>query len=116
MSKSSTSIKTITTDRTCDVLVIGSGASGLATALAAAHQGLDVIVAEKEKYFGGTTAISAGWAWVPGNPKGASASGDSREEVETYLKALAPEHYNEAGVNAVLCAGAGAGSFLVKNM
>lgn len=102
MSKSSTSIKTITTDRTCDVLVIGSGASGLATALAAAHQGLDVIVAEKEKYFGGTTAISAGWAWVPGNPKGASASGDSREEVETYLKALAPEHYNEAGVNAFL--------------
>ncbi len=88
--------------RTCDVLVVGSGASGLATALAAAHQGLDVIVAEKESHFGGTTAISAGWAWVPGNPKGAATTGDSREEVETYLKALAPDTYNEEGVKAFL--------------
>lgn len=90
------------TTHTCDVLVVGSGASGLATALAAAHQGLKVIVAEKEQYFGGTTAISAGWAWVPGNPKGATATGDNREEVETYLRALAPDTYNEDGVRAFL--------------
>ncbi|GAB3594901.1 3-oxosteroid 1-dehydrogenase [Corynebacterium faecale] len=88
--------------RTCDVLVVGSGASGLATALAAAHQGLDVLVAEKESHFGGTTAISAGWAWVPGNPKGTAATGDTREEVETYLKSLAPDTYNEDGVKAFL--------------
>lgn len=88
--------------RTCDVLVVGSGAAGLATALAAAYQGLDVIVAEKEAHFGGTTAISAGWAWVPGNPEGAAASGDNREEVETYLKALAPDTYNDEGVKAFL--------------
>jgi succinate dehydrogenase/fumarate reductase flavoprotein subunit len=86
----------------CDVLVVGSGVAGLATALAAAHQGLDVIVAEQEAHFGGTAAISAGWAWVPGNPKGAAASDDTREEVETYLKALAPDTYNEAGVKAFL--------------
>lgn len=93
---------TPTTERHCDVLVVGSGVSGLATALAAAYQGLDVIVTEKEDKFGGTTAISAGWAWVPGNPKGAATSGDSRQDVEAYLKALAPDTYNEDGVKAFL--------------
>ncbi len=47
---------------TCDVLVVGSGAGGLATALTARHHGLEVIVAEKESVFGGTTARSGGWS------------------------------------------------------
>lgn len=85
----------------CDVLVVGSGAAGMAAALKAASQGLSVIVAEKERYFGGTTAISAGWAWVPGNREGAAA-GDTREDVETYLKHLAPETYNVEGVREFL--------------
>ena len=88
--------------RECDVLVLGAGVAGLATALAAAHQGLRVIVAEKSAHFGGTAAISAGWAWVPGNPKGAAATGDTREEVETYLKALAPDTYDAPRVEAFL--------------
>lgn len=81
----------------CDVLVVGSGAAGMAAALKAASQGLSVIVAEKEQYFGGTTAISAGWAWVPGNRAG-TAAGDTREEVESYLRHLAPDTYNADGV------------------
>ncbi|MFY9636428.1 MAG: FAD-dependent oxidoreductase, partial [Cellulosimicrobium cellulans] len=85
----------------CDVLVIGSGVAGMAAALKAASQGLSVIVAEKEQYFGGTTAISAGWAWVPGNKQGV-AQGDTREEAETYLKNLAPDTFNEAGVRSFL--------------
>jgi succinate dehydrogenase/fumarate reductase flavoprotein subunit len=85
----------------CDVLVIGSGVAGMAAALKAASQGLSVIVAEKEQYFGGTTAISAGWAWVPGNKQGV-AQGDTREDAETYLKNLAPETFNEAGVRNFL--------------
>lgn len=86
----------------CDLLVVGSGASGLAAAIRAAHGGLNVIVAEKSPHFGGTTALSAGWAWVPGNPKGAKATKDTREEQETYLKALAPETFNEKGVKEFL--------------
>ncbi len=43
--------------RTCDVLVIGAGAGGLATAITAKKHGLDVLVIEKDDCFGGTTAF-----------------------------------------------------------
>ncbi|EJT82610.1 fumarate reductase/succinate dehydrogenase flavoprotein domain-containing protein [Pseudomonas putida S11] len=52
----------------CDVLVIGSGASGLAAAVTAAHHGQQVIVAEKASQLGGTSAWSGGWLWIPRNP------------------------------------------------
>jgi succinate dehydrogenase/fumarate reductase flavoprotein subunit len=93
---------TATPTHRCDVLVVGSGAAGMATALRAAHDGLSVIVAEKSEHFGGTTALSAGWSWVPGNRKGAEASGDTRAEAEEYLRSLAPQTYNEAGVAGFL--------------
>jgi len=86
----------------CDLLVVGSGAAGMATALRAAHDGYNVIVAEKSPHFGGTTALSAGWSWVPGNRKGAAATGDTRAEVEEYLRSLAPETYNEKGIEGFL--------------
>jgi len=85
----------------CDVLVIGSGAAGLAAALSAASRGQRVILVEKNDLLGGTTAISAGWAWVPGNRQGV-AQGDTREDVLTYLQALAPTAFNEQGVTAFL--------------
>lgn len=84
-----------------DVLVIGSGAAGIATALKAVDEGHSVLVVEKEKYLGGTSAISGGWAWVPGNKQGV-AQGDTREEVETYLRAIAPDTYSESMVSAFL--------------
>src|SRR5690349_8623330 len=59
---------TETPDLTCDLLVIGSGAGGLSAAVTAAWLGLDVLVLEKEKEFGGTTAWSGGWLWIPRNP------------------------------------------------
>ena len=52
----------------CDLLVVGSGASGLAAAVTAAWHGLRGIVVEKDAVFGGATAWSGGWMWVPGNP------------------------------------------------
>ena len=50
----------------CDVLVVGTGASGVSAAITAASQGLKVLIVEKESRFGGTTARSGGWLWIPG--------------------------------------------------
>src|SRR5438552_1202825 len=71
----------------CDLLVIGSGAGGLSTAITAKKYGLDVIVVEKEAVFGGTTAFSGGVLWIPGNPH-AKCNGvkDSREAARTYIR------------------------------
>ena len=73
--------------RRCDVLVIGSGAGGLSAAVCAAHLGLDVIVAEKEPVFGGTTAMSAGVIWIPGSSHARRAGvEDSPESALSYLR------------------------------
>lgn len=72
----------------CDLLIAGSGASGLAAAVTAARAGLRVILAEKAPQFGGTTVSSAGVIWIP-NSSAARAAGiaDSPAEALTYLQA-----------------------------
>jgi succinate dehydrogenase/fumarate reductase flavoprotein subunit len=87
----------------CDVLVIGSGAAGLAAAVTAAHCGLRVIVAEKDAVLGGTTAWSGGWIWAPGNPVCAEAGiKDSLDAAETYLRAALGNHFDAPRVQAFL--------------
>lgn len=73
----------------CDLLVIGSGAAGLNTAVTAAQLGLQAVVAEKAERFGGTTAWSGGWMWVPRNPL-ARAAGivEDLGPVRRYLQHL----------------------------
>lgn len=78
-------------DLRCDVVVVGSGAAGLAAALAAAVDGADVIVLEKAAVLGGTTAMSAAGTWVPANHHMlATGIPDSPGETLTYLRATAP--------------------------
>lgn len=89
--------------RSCDVLVIGSGAGGLAAAVTAAKLGLKVIVAEKDKVYGGTTARSGGWLWIPCNPL-AMREGvqDTPEAARRYLQHEAGNHFDADRVDAFL--------------
>jgi succinate dehydrogenase/fumarate reductase flavoprotein subunit len=86
-----------------DLLVIGSGCGGLSTAVTARKAGLDVIVAEKEPVFGGTTAFSGGVLWIPGNRHGrAHNPGDTREAARQYLRNETGEGFDAAAVDAFL--------------
>ncbi|MEQ1650322.1 MAG: FAD-dependent oxidoreductase, partial [Hyphomicrobiaceae bacterium] len=87
----------------CDVLVIGSGAGGLSTAIVAKKSGLDVIVVEKEPVFGGTTALSGGVLWIPGNPH-AKAQGivDTREAARTFLENETGNFFDGAAIDVFL--------------
>lgn len=87
----------------CDVLVIGSGASGMATAITAASNGLNVLVIEKEPRFGGTTARSGGWLWIPGT-KLATEQGihEPSGAARTYLQQEATTHFDPERVDAFI--------------
>ncbi|WP_342131766.1 FAD-dependent oxidoreductase [Hydrogenophaga sp. OTU3427] len=87
----------------CDLLVIGSGAGGLSAAVTAAHLGLKVIVAEKEAQYGGTTAWSGGWMWIPRNPLAVEAGiQEPISEPLAYLRHELGERFDEARVRAFL--------------
>lgn len=72
-----------------DVVVVGSGGAGLAAALTAAQEGARVTVLERTSLVGGSTAVSGGGIWVPGNHHMLAAGfDDSREEAITYCGRL----------------------------
>jgi len=72
-----------------DWIAVGSGASGLASALWAAHRGLKAIVIEKAPVVGGTTAYSYGGLWAPNNMlQRAAGMDDSDEQGLEYLRFL----------------------------
>ncbi|MEL0032459.1 MAG: FAD-dependent oxidoreductase [Paracoccaceae bacterium] len=99
-----------------DVLVVGSGAGGLSSAVCAAHRGLKVIVAEKEPVFGGTTARSGGWSWIPNNgPAKRAGVDDSVEKARIYMQHEAGEHFDAPRVDAFLEAGPKAVEFFENN-
>jgi succinate dehydrogenase/fumarate reductase flavoprotein subunit len=86
-----------------DVLVVGTGASGMAAAVTAAHHGLKVLVVEKGPVYGGTTARSGGWLWIPGTKL---ATGQGLHEpagaAHAYLRHEATTHHDAARVDAFL--------------
>ncbi|NVN86828.1 MAG: FAD-dependent oxidoreductase [Rhodopseudomonas sp.] len=90
----------------CDVLVVGSGAAGMSAAVTAGHAGLKVLIVEKEPRFGGTTARSGGWLWIPGTSL-ARAWGivETPDLARTYLRHEAGNSFDAARVDAFLTAG-----------
>jgi succinate dehydrogenase/fumarate reductase flavoprotein subunit len=76
-------------DEIVDVVVVGSGAAGVAAASSARHHGATALVLERSDAFGGTTACSAGGIWIPNNHHMHKVgSSDSREQALTYLHSL----------------------------
>jgi len=90
-------------DSIYDVIVVGSGAGGLSTALVCKESGLSVLVLEKTEYFGGSTAISGGAVWIPGNPHMAGVGHtDSDERVRAYLRQTVGPALRPAMIEAYL--------------
>lgn len=79
-------------DQEVDVIVVGSGSAGLTAGWAAARQGLEALILEKAAYFGGSSALSGGGAWMPNAPvlkRNGQVSDPA--DVLAYLRTLAPE-------------------------
>jgi 3-oxosteroid 1-dehydrogenase len=70
-----------------DVIVIGSGGTGLCAALAAAKEKASVLVLEAFRAWGGTTGFSGGLLWIPNHHYMQAVGGhDSRQDIIAYLK------------------------------
>jgi len=75
-------------DHTVDLLVVGTGAGAMVTALAAHEQGGNVLLIEKSPQYGGSSAMSGGGLWIPNNHLMADAGiPDTREEAMEYMRA-----------------------------
>jgi hypothetical protein len=99
-----------------DVVVLGAGAGGMTAAAVAAAQGLRVLVIEKTRFVGGTTAWSGGMVWIPVNAKMRDAGlSDSRADAEAYLASTVPENDNAALREAFLSRGPEAIAYLEAN-
>ena len=93
-------------DEAFDVVVVGSGAGGMSTAITAKKNGLSVAIVEKEPVFGGTTAFSGGVLWIPLNRHARDAGiADSRDDAITYMKQETGNYYSAEAVEAFIDAG-----------
>jgi succinate dehydrogenase/fumarate reductase flavoprotein subunit len=73
-------------DEVVDVVVVGTGAGGMTSAVVASEAGASVLVVEKGQYIGGTTAVSGGDMWIPNNHH--IADKDTREDAIAYITRL----------------------------
>lgn len=70
-----------------DVVIVGSGAGGLVSAITAAHNGLNTLLIEKGASWGGSSALSGGGLWIPNNHVSKNAGlQDSDEEGLLYMQ------------------------------
>jgi len=79
-------IQSLGKDSAYDLVVVGAGGAGMATALFAAMEGASVLLVERTEFVGGTTAWSAGTSWIPGSRHAAKVNpSDTLAETARYL-------------------------------
>ena len=93
-------------DAEYDLVVLGSGASGMTAALVAAIEGARVLVVESTARIGGTSARSSGTLWIPQAGDAAAA---------TYLDALVGDKAERGLRQAFLAAGPCLVAYLEKH-
>ncbi|HEX9589200.1 MAG TPA: FAD-dependent oxidoreductase [Bradyrhizobium sp.] len=99
----------------CDALIVGSGAAGMSAAVTAGHHGLNVLIVEKESCFGGTTARSGGWLWIPGTSLARQwGIVEQPDQARSYLRHEAGNSFDAARVDAFLSAGPEAVDFFTS--
>ncbi|MGW2769895.1 FAD-dependent oxidoreductase [Streptomyces sp. NPDC001275] len=90
-------------DHSYDVVVVGSGAAGMTAAITARLRGLTALVVEKTERYGGTTALSGGAIWVPGNfHLDAAGLADTPGKARAYLDATVGDRVPAARKDAYL--------------
>jgi 3-oxosteroid 1-dehydrogenase len=98
-----------------DVVVVGSGASGLTAALAAAASGATVVVLEKAERFGGSSALSGGQLWIPNNRfERERGIADSPALARRYLTTLARGRADPSLIQAFVANSPKALEFVLK--
>lgn len=77
-------------DHIVDVVVVGSGGGALVAATMASDGGVEVLLVEKDQVIGGTTGVSGGVLWIPGNHHAPEVGlEDTREDALAYIRRLA---------------------------
>ena len=88
-------------DKQVDILVVGSGAGGMLSALVGAKNRADVLIVEKAELWGGTSATSGAGIWIPGSDV-AKAAGfdDDLDDAFTYLRGLSANNVPDENIRA----------------
>jgi len=84
-----------------DTIVVGSGAGAMTAALVAAKSGMSVLIVEKAKTYGGTSATSGGGLWIPCNHlmPGVGIE-DNHADAMAYMTALTGDDVPVANVES----------------
>jgi succinate dehydrogenase/fumarate reductase flavoprotein subunit len=98
-----------------DVIVAGSGAAGLATAVSCRILGLSTMLLEASPWIGGSTALSGGVLWIPGNPyRPASPEPEDLEHALAYIRAECGTNFDQSAARAFVQAAGASVKFLAE--
>jgi len=85
-------------DETFDFVVVGSGGGSMCAGLVLREAGKSVLILEKTRYVGGSTAKAGGVMWIPNNRFMKEAGiEDSLDRATEYLDAVVGDHNDTPG-------------------